>query len=86
MRSMYAESLLRELICHVKRTRPLLIVCGSMPCGHAPAAARQALRPGSVPSETTVLATGLLTVNSRSEPKNQSLSFTNGPPCVTSKS
>src|ERR1051326_5520309 len=86
MRSMYAENLLRGETCHVRRSRPLLIVCGSTPCGHVPGFARQAFRPASVPSETTVLAIGLLTVNRRSDPKNHSSSLTNGPPCVTSKS
>ena len=35
-----------------------------------------------MPSETTVLAIGLFTVNSRPDPKNQILSFLIGPPMV----
>src|SRR5258707_14590079 len=86
MRSMYAENLLRGLTCHVRRSRPLSIVCGSIPCEHDPGVARHAMSPASVPSDWTVLAMGLLTVNMRSEPKNHSRSLLIGPPCVTSKS
>src|SRR5436309_6442703 len=84
MRSMYAESLLRGLTCHVSRTRPLLIVCGSTPCAHAMVPFWQAPMPLRVPSDTIVLAIGLLTVNRRPDPKNHSLFLTIGPPCVKS--
>src|SRR5258708_8574520 len=81
--STYAENLFRGLTCHVKRTRPLLIVCGSTPCAQLPGVARHAASPASVPSETTVLAIGLLTVNKRSDPQNHSSPLPNGPPAAT---
>ena len=42
--------------------------------------------PALVPSDRNVLAIGLLTVKRRSDPKNHTLSFAIGPPCVKSVS
>jgi hypothetical protein len=42
--------------------------------------------PAGVPSETIVLAIGLLTVNRRPDPKNHNRSFLSGPPIVKSVS
>src|SRR5207247_5120145 len=82
--SAYAASLFRGLTCHVSRTSPLLIVCGSKPCGHAMVPFWHAAMPAGVPSDTNVLAIGLLTVKKRPDPKNHSLFLTIGPPCVKS--
>src|SRR5579864_754816 len=83
---MNAENLLLGLTCQVTRTWPLYWCCGATPCAQLPGFAKQLSAPATVPSDTIVLAIGLSTVKSRSDPKNHALSFLIGPPCVKSVS